>query len=581
MKNIISKAAAALALPLAFICSGAITSCSGMLTTESEFVQFADDNKLNTPEDTIFSAMGILRQMQIVADRTVLLGELRGDLVVTTDQATKDIKNLAAFNFSEDNKYNKISDYYAIINGCNFFIANADMNLKRLGRVIFEREMSAIKTYRAWTYLQLAKIYGAVPLVLDPVLTEADAQREMAKTPTDLQGICSFFIDDIKGNVDTELPMYGSMDAYNSSQFIIPVRVLLGELCLWTGRYMDAVQYLGEYVTFNNKEVKTDKARANWPAGIVDLDVFSQTRPGGSYGNMFSSSRSSEVITMIPMETSEHYGVMSDLPNIFSSRESSNYGYFQVTPSRAIRDYSLAENYCYVITTPAGMDTIYVQKDNLEKTYFGGDLRLCQTYNYEPRNRDEFSKYSPEFQYINKQNGMFVSIYRIQQVYLMLAEALNRAGYPGTAMIILKYGLTKLNMEKYNGDGERAKVKNNLDWFIFNEIVFRDDNTQGIHSRGCGDATADKAYCLPKPATEMEFEDSVQYQIPLVEDIIMREMTLEKAFEGERYYDLMRIALRRNDAAYLAKPIANRTGKENTALLNFLMDKKNWYLPIK
>lgn len=574
MKNIIAKAAAALTLPLAFICSGIMTSCSDMLSNESEYVQFAEDNKLNSPEDSLFSTMGIIRQMQIVADRTVLLGELRGDLVVTTDKATKDIKNLAAFKFDEDNKYNHISDFYAIINGCNFFIANADMNLKRLGRVVFEREMAAIKTYRAWTYLQLAKIYGAVPLVLDPVLTEADAEREMKKTPSDMKAICSFFINDIEKYVDTELPQYGHMNIWESKQFFIPVRVLLGELCLWDGRYDEAMYHLADYLTFKGHTVKTDIASAYWADNI---DNFASASPRGSFGSMLSSSVSSEVISMIPMEQSEFNGIKSDLGNIFGSTEH-NYEFFQVTPSKAMWDYSAAENYCYVFTSKTGKDTIYVQKDNLAKNYYAGDLRFSQCYNYRSVNRDEYSKYSPEWQYINKHAGFFVVTYRIQQVYLMFAEALNRTGHPEAAMLILKYGLTNLNMERYLSEKEQF----NLSWMDFNDDEFNETNTQGIHSRGCGDAKADSLYVLPQPKSELAtYEDTIAYQIPLVEDIIMREMTLEKAFEGQRYYDLMRVALRRNDPAYLAKPIANRTGKEDAAILAFLMDKKNWYLPIK
>lgn len=574
MKNIISKAAAVLALPLAFICSGAMTSCSSMLENDSEFVQFAEDNKLNTPEDSLFSVTGIIRQLQIVADRTVLLGELRGDLVVTTDKATKDIKNLAAFNFDEDNKYNQISDFYAIINGCNFFIANADMNLKRLGRVVFEREMTAVKSYRAWTYLQLAKIYGAVPLVLDPVLSEADAEREMKKTPSDMKAICDFFISDIKGLVDNEMPMYGHMNIWESKQFFIPVRVLLGELCLWDGRYEESAHYLAEYLTLKNHTVNTDIARAYWGDNI---DNFSAATPRGSFGSMLSSSVSDEVISMIPMEDTEFEGIKSDLRNIFGSTET-NYEYFQVTPSKAMWDYSAAEDYCYTFTSKTGFDTIYVQKENLQKNYYAGDLRFSQCYNYHSVNRDEYSKYSPEYQYINKHAGFFVVTYRIQQVYLMFAEALNRAGYPETAFLILKYGLTNFNIERYIGLTERESIAS---WINFNNDDFTEYNTQGIHSRGCGDAKADKAYVIPKPDVEMSHSDSVQYQMPLVEDMIMREMTLEKAFEGQRYYDLMRIALRRNDPAYLAKPIANRTGEENAAILALLMDKKNWYLPIK
>lgn len=579
MKNIISKAAAVLALPLAFICSGVMTSCADMLDTESELVQFAEDNKLNAPEDSLFSVMGIIRQMQIVADRTVLLGEVRGDLVAPTDKATKDIKNLAAFDFSEDNKYNKISDFYAIINGCNFFIANADMNLKRLGKVVFEREMTAVKAYRAWTYLQLAKIYGTVPLVLDPVLTESDAEREMNKTPVGMNDICEFFINDIKGDIDRELPMYGHMGYYESSQFFIPVRVLLGDLCLWAGRYEEAAHYLADYLTYKNRTVNTGVVSAYWDDNIEN---FSLVYPRGTFGSIFGSSVPSEVITLIPMEETEVNGIKSNLGNIFSSTNT-NLGYAELKPSVAMTKYSTSENYCYLYDnkTSGKQDTIYVQKDNLQKNYLAGDLRLQSVYTYGTNNRNEFEKFSSDYHYISKfQYVMFVPIYRIQQVYLMFAEALNRAGYPQSAVCILKYGLREqiINNNNIISKTERDAAKGLLN---FSDEDFTVGNTKGIHSRGCGHSECDTLYCIPKPKTEMSYADSVKYQIPLVEDMIMRENTLEKAFEGQRYYDLMRIAIRRNDPAYLAKPIANRTGEENSALLNLLMDTKNWYLPIK
>lgn len=77
------------------------------------------------------------------------------------------------------------------------------------------------------------------------------------------------------------------------------------------------------------------------------------------------------------------------------------------------------------------------------------------------------------------------------------------------------------------------------------------------------------------------YADTVAYRIPLVEDMIMREMTLEMAFEGQRYYDLMRVALRRGEPEYLAGAVAGRTGQEDTDLLSFLKDTKNWYLPVE
>lgn len=581
--NKILKKVAVLALPLTLgVGTGTFTSCADMLDTKSEMVEFTEDNQLNTPQDTLYSVMGIIRSMQTIADRTVLLGELRGDLMVTTDKASTSLKNLAAFNLEEENDYNRIADYYAVINNCNYFIANADTSLMKLQEHIFKKEYAAVKTFRAWTYLQLAKIYGEVPLVLDPVLTENQAQAEKNKKYSGIQEICNYFIDDIKPFVDTDLPMYGEMGGFNSTKFFIPVRVLLGEMCLWANRYQEAAEYFHEYLTFKNREQTTGKSYSRWQVGS-DLN-FSTAGWSSSYTTAISNSRSVENITIIPLETSEFYGKKGMLENVYNSTEY-NYYYFQAKPSQGMFDLSAAQDYCYLNKiTEINMDTIYVPKTDLRRPFYAGDLRLASVYSFNTYNRDETSNYNGEHQTISKFSETFIPLYRIQQVYLMFAEALNRAGYPETAFCILKYGLYDMQIKRDLKNGgisqqERERAGNLIK---FTDDVFKDINTQGIHARGCGDVTCDSTYCLPMPETALaSYNDTVQYQIPLLEDMIVTEMALESAFEGKRYYDLMRIALRRNDASYLATPIARRNGTEDAALKALLMDKKNWYLPIK
>lgn len=562
---------------LAFCGLMAVTSCSDMLDTKSDMVEFEEDNHLNTPQDTLYSVMGIIREMQVIADRTVLLGEVRADLLTPMPQATTDIKEMAALDFTGDNQYNQVSDYYAVINNCNYFIAHADTALQRLGKKIFEKEFAAVKTYRAWTYLQLAKVYGQVPLVTEPVMTEKEADAAMAMPRSGIQEICNYFISDLQPYVDTELPQYGEINSLSSTRFFIPVRVLLGEMCLWAGRYQDAAQYLAQYLTKRESPVTTETNAASWY--VSNLEFASGSVLSSGFISGITDDGSSENISYIPMETSELYGVKSALSDVYESTINNDY-YFQVAPSEAMLDLSASQDYIIEQkNTETDIDTIRVPKTGLRRATMRGDLRLDASYSEREVNRSETDHFSPELQTIAKLPDNFVSLYRVQRVYLLFAEALCRAGYPSAAFCILKYGLRQQMIERHVTPQEREAAAGLLN---FPDETFTENNTLGIHARGCGDVQCDTLYALPMPTAPLaSYNDTVQYQIPLVEDMIVREMALETAFEGNRFYDLMRVALRRSDPAYLAEPVAGRDGERDGSLYSRLMDTANWYLPLK
>lgn len=570
------KSKVAYCIPLsALLFTLSTSSCSDMLDTSSDMVEFAEDHTLNTPEDSLYSVMGVIRKMQNIADRTIILGDVRSDLVITTNDASIALKQVANFNVNADvnNKYNNIADYYAIINNCNYFIANADTALSKLGKKIFEKEFAAMKTYRAWTYLQLAKVYGKVPLILKPILTENQAQEALKGQFMDVKQICDYFIDDIKPYVDTNLPQYGVINNTNSKYFFVPVRVLLGEMCLWSGRYQEASEYFYNYITKKNNEINTYTSRIQWR--VTNLDF---TTASSSNGLSFNPG-STEVISYIPMEATEFTGVKSMLKDVYCSTEN-NYYHYEAGPSKVLFNLSASQDYTLLdVTSETQKDTVKAPKGIFERSYYDGDLRLRAYYSQRTVNQNETSKYSTDYQTISKFYDTGVSLYRRQYIYLMFAEALCRAGYPETAFCILKYGLRQQNVERYISLQEQERAGALI---TFNNDVFTEANTLGIHARGCGDVECDTTYCLPMPPTELaSYQDTIAYQIPLLEDMIINEMALETAFEGTRYYDLMRVAIRRNDPSYLARPVSKRNGVDDTALYNLLMDQNNWYLPVK
>jgi starch-binding outer membrane protein, SusD/RagB family len=136
-------------------------------------------------------------------------------------------------------------------------------------------------------------------------------------------------------------------------------------------------------------------------------------------------------------------------------------------------------------------------------------------------------------------SGADIIIYRAADLHLLLAEALNQIGQYQDALKIINDG-----------------AKDFKGW----------NKNLGIRGRA--------GLTLKAMPTE-NIKDAI-------EDIIMEERALELAFEGKRWFDLVRVANRRG-ASYLAEKVAAKYQDTVIAstVRNKLMDKNNWYLPFR
>ncbi|HVG40525.1 MAG TPA: hypothetical protein VM888_02845, partial [Chitinophagaceae bacterium] len=70
-----------------------------------------------------------------------------------------------------------------------------------------------------------------------------------------------------------------------------------------------------------------------------------------------------------------------------------------------------------------------------------------------------------------------------------------------------------------------------------------------------------------------------------IEDMTINEGALETAYEGYRWSDLVRVALRRGDPSFLANKVYDKLIKDNIpgaeAARAKLMNPQNWYLPFE
>ena len=579
-------------------CCG-LLSCSDFFDQEPDHIIFAEENHLSNATDTIYSVTGILNKLQALGDRTILLGEVRGDLVDLTNDANSDLRDMASFNIGDDNRYNVPSDYYAVINNCNYFIANVDTALKNnRNEYLFMREYAAVKAIRAWTYLQLVLNYNKVPFVTEPILSKQDAEKNYPQY--DLQAICEYFINDLVPLTErwgNEYPRYGTIRSNDSRLLYFPLNIVLGDLNLWlasttgsTDKYREAAYRYYKYIDERNGDNSAYPTGINyysWSPGSTSWDGTYSASSGSLTSENYAAN--SEIITMIAGDSIPAEGNYSELRNLFNSNYDNNY-HVSIIPSKYM--FELSEGQAHCCLSANGTNPYYAPSGLTN--HRSGDLRLWYYYSWgEAKNRDTGERI--ETSYIDKHTTQNIHIYRRYMLYLRLAEALNGAGFPRAAFQILSTGLNNEIKDEYvypycsESDSiwlSRLDFDNEL-YQLYTAYEYaspmgsdRSPNTIGIHTHGSGWTPLNEYYQLPDDSLMTE-EQKKPIQTAFVDSLLLNENALELAFEGTRFYDIMRFALRQpNPGQFLAEKVAARRGKNNVdeALKNRLMDRNNWYL---
>ncbi len=563
-----------------------VTGCKKMLDIKPQD-QLEESQAYQNVYDADAAVVGIYGKFMGLADRYVVLNELRADLLDCTPNANESLRQISTHSVTENNPYASPKPFYELILNCNDVLEHFKVMVaeKKMNEDQFNQRYSDIGMLRSFLYLQLGIHFGEVPYVTSS-LKNVDEVKNVSNYPklsfnVLLDSLISFTERlPYKEVYPTGTNLNITVDGYPTDKFYINKKCTMGDLYLWKGQYLKAAEKYREVM-----ELAT--------TGTAGENYYSQYKLGwygtGAAPHYVSYSRAGDASTLI---YNDGWRIMFDQPfgstsvirewiwalpfdskfkpdNSLIKLFSPIGGDYLVKPSQQIVDMWDGE-----MQRPAqGGQIPYDARKLLSVMDIGGQpVVMKYLYNY-----INYTTMSPT-NFLTKNGKWF--LYRQTNLHLRFAEAANRLGkhrlswglwnsgiagaYPAPTSTVTDYHNTLWEPYPFNFDARNSGGSGvpyyRSDWY----------RNIGIRARA-------NLVDVAVPAAD---------SLNSIETGLINESALENAFEGARWPDLLRISIRRNDPAFIADKVYNKLLKSgvssgSAAQTRAKLMNRDWYLPFK
>ncbi len=538
--------------------------------------------------DADAAVIGIYGKFMGIADQYVVLNELRGDLLDCTNNADENLRQISTHSVTENNPYASPKPFYELIINCNDVLERFQVMVKekKMNDAEFSQRYSDIGALRSFLYLQLGIHFGQVPYVTSSLKNVDDVKNASNFPKLSFDVLLDSLINFTERLPFKEVYPAGTnlnitVDGYPTQKFYVNKKVVLGDLHLWKGNYVKASE--------NYRQVMETGTQ-----GVVDGRYYSLYKLGwdsnGDIDHYISYSRAGDASTLIyntqwrimfeqPFGTSgfdrewvwvlpfdSKFKPENTLIKLFSPIG----GNYLVKPSQEINDLWDGETQ----RAAQGGSIPYDARKLLSTMTIGGQqVAMKNLYNY-----INYTNSLPTTNLLTKNGKWF--LFRQTQLHMRFAEAANRVGkyrlawgllnsgiagaYPAPTSDVTNFHNTLNEAYPFNFDarnsGSTGVPYYRADWY----------RNIGIRSRA-------NLINIDVPASD---------SLLTIENGLIKETALENAFEGTRWADLLRVAIRRNDPSFIADKVYSKllksgvsSGSASTARAKLM--GKDWYLPFK
>jgi len=598
-----------------------LPSCSDFLNPEQD---------LNITKDQLFDdwyeyravSMGLYGLQQELAEQLVVLGELRADLLKVTPNADADLIEIYNFQASKTNKYADPTNFFKLISASNSFIRT----LKEKHPEVLDKK-AAVSNYdklygealcmRAWAYFNAVRIYGKVPVIHESLTSIGEIEEYLNSSST--------YID--KVNI-----VFGKDGFYNDTTYNKPITL--------EKQYYDLDMVIRVFSRQLEEDVKAvgvnhyiDNNDQSWEITVWNTFAW-HALLGQMYLTQGDFTKSASHLNAIAFTTSDNYRYQLDQSfaynswqNIFTGIDSREHIYtlwfnkanqqqndfqrlfepfephdFMLKPTKAA---------VHLWETTWRSYSLVINQSKPELTVLNKNQRGIPS--------DLYRGHGVSYQYV-KDGVPLTQSYCLGMLFAKMENDLRTASSMmlDVDTMVCKYSIGKdrydqdANFIVYRAGGIQLYLAEIYTWWAFlrnGQISTFTTNAVNIVNDGSNyDVTASRRQLGVRgrvgftgtygglqvgninykhnPFTNevigyTDLTGNLYAKQLYLEELIMDERGRELAYEGERFYDLMRVAKRRNDPSFLAKKVsAKYPAGQREAMYNLLLDEKNWYINI-